>query len=287
MSHPPRNGPDGEHDDGGRARPGVERVGAHGTPTAVRIVALLLVVLVGLAVLKPWEALAGPSTEQPERSPGALASPAPTPAVTPAPVPSAASLRWDGLEYFHCLGYPEWLLVSDEVQTDGLRRTWTTAGVRTGALAPGDPGIPRARIGAPSVPAIGVCVPGATSIPEASADAASGDTSLVVWEALDGTWREVTTRPVAGGFGAAGGVLVVPDPRDPAADATGGWSRGRYVLEVRKDDGSPTAWLGIDVAGPRADGSGTDAPGGGGGTPGPGASRAPAPSTAPPSPAAP
>jgi len=248
--------------DSGRSEPrlDLQPVGGPGRPPTVAAAVLALVAAgLVLAVLKPWTVLEEPiPTHRPAPTqPAAVvasASPAdasPVLAATPTSFPR-------GTRVFRCLGGRHWTLVTDETQGAQELPSWTRVDPLLGATGPDDPAIPWERVGADAVRAIGVCLPGAPSVPGASPDPETVGATIVVrrprdpaWPARWG-WEEVGVVPWTGEMAVEGGAMVAPGP---GADG-GVWAVGDYVVEVRPAYVGPSAWFGVRIAGPTAgDGS--------------------------------
>ena len=206
-----------------------------------------------LAILKPW---APPETSAPTSAPAtsppapsAPPSPAAVPTATPRPTRPSAVDPWDDPTLFHCVGVRSWLLVTDEMQFEGPVRTWIRVDPAVGATGPDDPAIPWYRVGAVSVPGIGVCLPNAPSVPGATPFGDAVGTTVVVRRPRDMSgpvprpWEEVHVAPYAGDVAFAGGAMFAPD----RTTGDGTWAPGDYLIEVKPGYVGPSAWFGVHV----------------------------------------
>jgi hypothetical protein len=190
-----------------------------------RLVAIAAV-LVGLTVLRPWDALppAGPEP-RPVAAPilpvatGAIATA--TPSAPPSLLPDQASCSPAG-----------WQLVTLDHLGDWTVRGWVPAGA-TLAGGPLDPEIRPTTLDSPAVIALGVCTPPVT---DGAAPLAGGPSQVVAAWRID-TGEAVPVPVVASADqGARSGVAFLY--RAAAADGRilDAWPVGRYVLGVGPSD---------------------------------------------------
>jgi len=212
----------------------LERVGgrAFGGPAIALGVAAVLVV--GALLLKPWAN--GPiqpiQTLPTDVAVAATAtpSPGPTPAPTIDPMVLAVLRR-------QCQSPADWRIVTAE--TTATRQTRTMYAAYPGlSNGPTDATLPLSHLYAGGLRAVGVCVP-------RSADSvvAAELARVVLWQVLDdGTVREirdalVIDRPL---FLAGEAYWAPPDGQGAT------WPVGRYVFEIRPDDGGQSRWMGVE-----------------------------------------
>ena len=203
--------------------PATMRIGPAGGPgRGLRAVLVLLAIGLVLAVAKPWDVLAPPSS-----SPGwegaAISSPAPGSSPTPGPD------DWADLSpRVACLGGSTWTAIVDQVDGPTASRAWTRLDLAP-ATGPTDPSIVRVRVYADVVLRIGFCAPLAIAAP-AGGDGAGGRAAatagggtgaapfgvhawqLVPAAGVPGSWTatEIHPLPVPNGAPADHGALYLP-----------------------------------------------------------------------------
>ena len=231
-------------------------------------IVILAACLIGLAILKPWPSGGGPApialshgivapanrAASGDPSPPADAasaiepSPSPTPSLLPGELacqPAGWRLAWTGRM---AIWNVDTRLVIDPVPAGG----------------PLDPAIPLADLGHDAITGMGVCAPplGADGagrpgrIDEVWRIEATAGALVAVPIAVtpvDRASRPVATLPASAGIGPSPLIELVR----PAADPSGIWPTGRYVLEIdapvpgeNPTAGRATFWLGIAIDAP-------------------------------------
>lgn len=266
------------------AVPPTTRLGRRGRPDrGLHVAAAAVVVGLALALAKPWDWGASPTTPV---EPAGTAAPTAVDMISPPP-------RWTDLEATaSCLSNRLWLTVVDEAGDDGRTsvRSWTRLDL-VPAAGPEDPRIARIHVYADAVPRIGFCAPTrAAGVPGA------GPLVVAAWRLERGAAAAAATAvsiaPIvaSGGDLSDGGAVFAPPagsaeqlgaahrgagPGDPEAawsadgdlpwrpagwstgpvPASGGrWPPGTYVFRVSLPgagpDGADEAWFSVDLRGP-------------------------------------
>jgi hypothetical protein len=223
----------------------VERIS--GVPRRVFVAAGVVVVLIVVALVKPW----GGTPTHIAVAPATVTPPAsrngpPTPRVTPSPDRGAAAAAAGAL----CISPSLWRLVTMETNELGNTRSlYSTTAVE--ASGPADASIPVAPVAGNELLAIGVCRP-LSAVQKKSSKAAAIE--VRIW-AVDpgGGVREQTTSVVDPDLYAVGEAYYAPGsgaaaPGTSSANSAG-WTTGRYSIEIDNaaPDGSPL-WLGLDFS---------------------------------------
>jgi hypothetical protein len=230
-------------------------------PTAV---AALAVVMVVVAIVKPWDGTDQAQLDRVPASPvlAAVNAPLPTPyppgpAKTPAvSMPASAAILAPG--QVEC-GSADWQVVTLGTFLSWTVRTWIAiAPVEAGG--PGDPTIPVLSLGGSDVAGMGVCAP-------ATRPGALSPASRIV-----AAWRQSAGGATAAAFGRvalsdldiaplggpAGGpadlrstapVSVVELVRPFPATQRERWPAGRYILLLASPDRGPDRWIAVDIGG--------------------------------------
>ncbi len=242
--------------------------------------AALAVVLILVALLKPWGAASGPDAVTPSVSPlqspasaqsaaaGGDASPSPIRAApTPSPNPDA----------IECLEPDGWRIVTLQRSGERESRSWTLVRPVV-ASGPDDPAIEPVRVGGQDLIEIGFCGVGQR------AGLVPVEIQAVWMLAANGTWQPHPVSPIAfpgsggGGFalmtgevaatgGSGAGGSATPGPTEgprssgasaPATQVAGAvpvarstWPPGRYVFAVTTGGAVPKRdWFGAEIIAP-------------------------------------
>lgn len=238
----------------------VETVRVRHTGRRPPAIAALVLVLVAVAIVKPW---AGADRTQPDNAPAsplpvAINAPIPTSSPPgPAETADVSIVRPPGQlapGQVEC-GSSDWRIVT---LGDFGGRTVTTwiAITPVQASGPGDPSIPDLSLGESDVAGMGACAPATWS-------GAPGRASRIVaaWRQSAGSASTATFGRVAladldtvplGGLAGAGSPappsvteLLRPFP----ATQPGRWPAGRYVLLLASPDPDPDRWIAVDIGG--------------------------------------
>ena len=222
-----------------------------------RIWIAAVVLLVAVAILKPWGA------DKPDRADGA---PRGRPAITAGvagPSPTA-DLSAKGLAEPICLGSGHWLVASVEWWRDrpapntgvpeplfGLVRVWRTVEPAAIAAGPADPAIPSVRVSAFDVPSLGWCAP------VVDASRLIQPATVSAWLIVSGLARPIQLDQVAPAngstpFGALYGPPFRCDGPCPTLDDRFGpgsksWAPGRYVFRYGRPDGFGEFWFAVEL----------------------------------------
>lgn len=199
-----------------RSRPGV-RAGVAST-----------VLLLMLAVLKPWAPAVGATASTAGDVPPSFVALVPGgtsgTAVASTPLASAAADPSPGPGEMTCQ-VEDWQIVSLDRLADWIVRTWTPASAAP-ATGPLDPAIPTVRLDSPRVLGLGVCAPGSALGPNPAGVGAIG----AIWRIASNRAVNVTFAP-----------LVADPTRPPRPGVTSlyrsvhdpaGWAPGRYVIAL-------------------------------------------------------
>jgi hypothetical protein len=184
----------------------------------------LAVVLVVVAVMKPWGKLGDP----PAAAPGVVFA---TPVTAPTQEPIAADLP--------CVG-GRWSIEADERWVGTVVRTWVLTD-SVDATGPEDDRIPFVTVAAEQVIALGWCPP--------FHDAEPNTTALFFRLDPNSTVIETTPVQMLREAEAMANVLYRPAPLGPARASQAPpptWPNGRYVIRIDGADGY-RRWLGVDV----------------------------------------
>jgi hypothetical protein len=194
------------------------------------IVAAVLVLVV-VAIAKPWAGAPNESTVVPR-----LASATPAAPVAALPTAPKATATPDTADEY-CLSQTSWMVAGIMVWGTSTVRTWEA--IRpVEATGPLDPRIQFGLIVSPSVWAVGYCAPAAVSSIAGRAVVSAwliGFDSVPTPVALS-PWRpEVPTSSL--------GDLYIETPTRSESN----WQEGRFVFAVADADGGRAHWFGIDV----------------------------------------
>lgn len=227
-----------------RVLPGERSQGGRRLRSGFALAAILLVVL----VVKPWGAPPAPAAPP---SPAAVASePRTTPGATAPSVGTTTAVGPATLVEGICGRPVGWRVAAVERWAGRMARTLTAMDAAAAASGPADPAIPFVRLSGVPVLALGYCVPGTEG------DAPPAGTSATVWQVAER--GPVLVRPVVEGGRADGvGLLWLPPPTEPAADAfpgsrTAGWPPGRYVVRLADRTTGYERWFGAEIGEPGA-----------------------------------
>jgi hypothetical protein len=210
------------------------------------VAAILVVILIGFAVAKPW---ADPAVESERQPPVARPRPAPTPAGPATPGPTADTAA--DLAAPICLGAGAWRIASLETWQDTDVRVWRAIEPIAEASGPLDPAIPTAPAVGLEIRALGWCAPAFGPARPV------GPAVVETWIVIDGVARHLELRQVLPEAGTTylGGLYVPvgPCPIDascpPAAtrDVPQPWTSGRIVFRFEDVGAGTTAWFGADA----------------------------------------
>ena len=203
----------------------------------------LVLVLLALAILKPWGS----------DDAGGPAPPWPDPAVSrsvPGPSPTP-DLSAEGLAEPLCLGPASWLVASVEQWRTHPVRVWKVIEPLAGATGPADPAIPSVPVVAYGVPALGWCAPVWGPLRPV------GPVEVTAWRIVDGLPASIDLRQIAPvrlttKFGALYGppvscreVCLSPIPGSSPSIAS--WLPGRYVFRYRDLGEAGTLWFAVEL----------------------------------------
>lgn len=195
-------------------------------PAVILAVVLLLIV----AVVKPWSigASAVPTASSSSHQAVAGAS-ATSQSATATALDAAGNL---------CTSPDGWQIVANDVELGRSVRTWLVATAMYSAYPPLRSAIPVTSIVSSGVSSLGFCAPAA--LPGSAGTSWSG----LLWrQGGDGTnsnaWHlAARLAPTPGSLGALA---------DPLIQSVGGWPPGHYVLEASFEPFAPEAWLGLII----------------------------------------
>ena len=217
-------------------------VGGRGFPIA----AIVVVILIGFAVAKPWAGPGGESARQPlVARPQAVASPAGL--ATPGPTADTAA----DLAAPICLGAGAWRIASLETWRDNDVRVWRAIEPSAAASGPLDGAIPTVPAVGVEIRALGWCAP------VYGPARPVGPATVEAWLVINGVARDLTLRRVLPEAGATylGGLYVPvgPCPFDASCAPTATraapqpWTSGRIVFRYEDLGAGTTAWFGADA----------------------------------------
>jgi hypothetical protein len=257
----------GEQDD----RPVLVAVG--GASKSPLWLAALGVLLVVVAILKPWGSLGGPAATSVETSGpaavptagtsarlGASASATASAAVRSMPSPSQSPAVTSNPAAIACLQPAGWRIVTLQRTDRAESRSWIVIQPAIGAGGPGDAVIAPFRLAEEDVVAIGFCgndqhqgSPPALVVDAWRASVTTGewDPIVIVGSRLGGlAGGGVATvyAPAAGPGASAAGRTPATEPAIPASTQ---WQAGRYAFKVTVIDSSATTyWFRVDLRWP-------------------------------------
>ncbi|MFI5258522.1 MAG: hypothetical protein ACHQ01_02755 [Candidatus Limnocylindrales bacterium] len=203
----------------------IVRIGRVGRQMRIGITAAVLLVLV--AVAKPWVGPGSAPASGPMSSGDAMAAASAAPSATAAGAETTAAL---------CESPDGWRIVADDVEFGRAIRSWLVADVEYSDVTPVSSTIPVTVVVSGAVEGLGFC------LPASMADPTAVDWSATLWrfdnDPADPTkWLPAARlNPLPGSLGA------MAAPLDPSAS---GWPPGRYVLETRFAGSIDEAWLGL------------------------------------------
>ena len=202
----------------------------------------LIAVVLGLAVVKPWDA----NRPAPQLVARPVASP--TPVVTASPQPTIDPLIDAASSRMLCNAPAGWRLVS--METGPLGDTRTMYGIEPAtASGPTDPSIPTAQLHDALMFGVGVCRPNPGGLRVADLPF----NSVTVWDNSDPSQPRAVANPFVldDALFRLGEVYLGP-PRDTNYSMSNGrvapsWQPGRYVLEIADATrGGDALWLALD-----------------------------------------
>lgn len=201
-----------------------------------------VLVLLALAILKPWGDDTGVSHPPP---PARTAGP---PVAVPSPTPDLSA---EGLAEPICLGTGAWLVASIEQWRTHPVRVWKVIEPIDDATGPTDPLIPSVPVVAYTVPALGWCAPAW------GPGRPVGPVNVTAWRVVDGLAESIELRQVLPALlktplGALYGPRTqcgagCPSPAPGASPIPETWLLGRYVFRY-EDEGRPEVlWFAADL----------------------------------------
>jgi hypothetical protein len=224
-------------------RPTLQRVDGGSSRGPVRL-AVLLAALVAVAVLKPWDAIAGPtpSAAAPSDVPAsAVASAASTPQVVglAGPGPTATPVAEVSLDpsLIPCRDPDGWRLVTADGVMGAGGRSWIVV-APTPATGPADAALAPVLLADRNVGGMGFCGDGQ------KAGAAPAVILAAFRWAPSGVWERMgvaASMNVASGPNGAAALMYSPGDADT-------WQSGRYAFEIVR--GSQSVWLRLDLVWP-------------------------------------
>lgn len=217
-----------------RTEPVSEPRGAHRDVTAV---ALGAVVLVGLALLKPWGV----------PNPGATTEASPTPAGSAATETNAlpSPQSEESLVAGFCLQPAGWRIFTTERFGDRDVRVWRSAEATADAVDAADAEIPRTPVASRSVATLGFCAP------VSGPDRPPIEATVTLYRIDPGAPPSILAvgrvQPVARPS-AMGSVFSPPLSKNLDMDGQSGWVSGVYVFRVGGwTPGAYVRWLGVTI----------------------------------------
>jgi hypothetical protein len=206
------------------------------------IVAGLIAIFVGVALIKPWP---GPSA--PRATPRITVAPAT--AATPDPL---AELR------LHCQEPLGWRIYSQELWATMTVRSWRSLRPAYGATGPLDLSIPIVPVGA-RIEGLGYCSPWTPDQRPPDTARVDGWAIVAPGRAAEGgnlgtpVATPISLQPLEPGWPSVLGALYGPPVNrfDPMIVETAGWPGGRYVFAIRAP--GYERWWGVDLAPQAAD----------------------------------
>jgi len=212
------------------------------TDGGLPVVGVLVALVVGLALLKPW----GTAGDPPSPGPPRMVT-APTPAPTVLMIDQSA----EGLAGPVCLGTGAWRVASVETWRDQDVRVWRAIEPVADASGPLDPAIPTAPLFGLEVQALGWCAP------VYGQDRPVGPAEVDGWIVRNGVAHVLELRQVlpARGRTAYAGLYVPISPCAlgvPCAPAqtrfvVQRWEPGRVVFRYEDRGADTTFWFGADI----------------------------------------
>jgi hypothetical protein len=213
-------------------------------PTRVFVGIAAAIVLVAVALIKPWGGSPAHVPLATDQVPLAAATNSNT---TRPPIPSSAPAIVTADVVGLCIAPPTWRLITIEKNELGASRTLYST-QPTAASGPADATIPTTRVHARNLLGIGVCRPNPQGRP--LADLPSD--RVAIWEIPSGGQPVMISDPriVDDALFSLGEAYYGPPPTAAAGAAVESrpWDPGRYVLEVsQRTAGAEPQWLGIDL----------------------------------------
>jgi hypothetical protein len=210
----------------------LEKVGGRAFGTPVIALGTAAVLLIGALVMKPWaNGPIQPTQALPtEVAVAATATPGPTPAPTIDPMVLAVLRR-------QCQSPTDWRMVTAETTATRQTRTMYAANPDF-SNGPTDASLPLSHLYAGALRAVGVCVPR-----DDDSVVAAELSRVVLWQVSpDGSVREVRNAQVIDRPLFLAGEAYWAPPADESAS----WPVGRYIFEIRPNDGGQSRWMGVE-----------------------------------------
>jgi hypothetical protein len=214
-------------------RPILVPIGPPGASQTSRF-AMLVAFAIAIAIIKPWNLVAGP----PAASPPPSRTARPTLEVqTPRSSGVMTELGLD-LETEQCYVGAAWRLFTVEQNFGRRMRSWIGIEPHVAARRPALEDIPIVRLLTERLDAVGVCTAFRVESPMVGVEG---------WRvANDGKWTEVDLVPAASLTQPDTAIGAVFAPPTGAGDAAHGWNVGRYVFRVTEESGDPH-WFAVQV----------------------------------------
>lgn len=214
-------------------RPILVPIGPPGSRQTSRF-AVLVALAVAIAIVKPWNLVAGPPTASPV--PSRVTPSAPT---TPTPRPPDAMIELGlDLETEQCFVGAAWRVFTVEQNFGRRMRSWIGIEPVMSADRPAVKDIPVIRLLTERLDAVGVCTAFRLEPPMVSVDG---------WRiAKDGVWSPIELVPAASLTQPDEAIGAVYGPPAGAGDKASGWDVGSYAFRVTEQSGDPH-WFAIQV----------------------------------------
>jgi hypothetical protein len=214
-------------------RPILVPIGPPGASQTSRF-ALLVAFAIAVAIIKPWNLVAGP----PAASPPTSGTARPTLQVQTPRSPGAMTEPGLDLETEQCYVGAAWRLFTVEQNFGRRMRSWIGIEPLVAARRPALEDIPVVRLLTERLDAVGVCTAFRVESPMVGVEG---------WRvANEGKWTEVDLVPAASLTQPDTAIGAVFAPPTGAGDAAHGWNVGRYVFRVTEASGDPH-WFAVQV----------------------------------------
>ena len=214
-------------------RPILVPIGPPGSSQTSRF-ALLVALAVAIAIVKPWNLVAGPPAASPVPS-GIAPSISTSPTTRP---PGAMTELGLDLETEQCFVGAAWRVFTVEQNFGRHMRSWIGIEPLMSADRPAVKDIPVIRLLTERLDAVGVCTAFRLEPPIVSVDS---------WRiGKDGIWSLIELVPAANLTQPDEAIGAVYGPPGGAGDKASGWDVGSYVFRVTEQSGDPH-WFAVQV----------------------------------------